>query len=79
MKITAKEKEKAFQVMKDNELNEVFINTKGEFFSCENRALLSEKGNKKNIALIKKADSPDKEPEAESSDNENINLDKKQS
>ena len=79
MNISKKLRETANKVMKDNDLQEVYVNTKEEFFTCENRALLSEEGNKKNIALIKKADSPGEEPEAESSDNENINLDKKQS
>lgn len=67
-------RETAQEVMVDNNLHEVWVNENKEFFSNENRALLSVKGDKKRVLHIKKSDF-DTEPGNESG-TDSIKLDK---
>ena len=53
MEITDNKKTEAAKLMKKNNINSVFINSKGEFFTNENRAELSEKGKKENVVKLR--------------------------
>lgn len=52
MKITNEIKKQAAEVAEKNRLNVVFVNERGEFFSSENFAALSVKGDKAKYAKI---------------------------
>ena len=52
LKITSETKKRAQEVAEKNGLNVVFVNDKGEFFSNENFASLSVKGDKSKYAKI---------------------------
>jgi len=55
MNLTQKQQDKAQSIIKELDLKEIFINDKGEFFSTENLAKLSVKGDSKKIECVKKS------------------------
>lgn len=54
MNLTQKQQDKAQSIIKELDLKEIFINDKGEFFTTENLAKLSVKGDSKKFDCVKK-------------------------
>ncbi len=58
LKITDKTRQKGLKIAQKNNLNVVYVNDKGEFFSTENLAALSVKGDKEKYTKIEVSEEP---------------------
>lgn len=62
IKVTAEMKAEGAKIAKDLKVKSLFVNTKGEFFTEENRASLSEKGIADNYEKLSFTDAPAAKP-----------------